>query len=110
VSDYCDSCDCCPWEEPLDAHDRRVDRLACEVVGHRVRRYETGGRSCLRCWATLSESREQQERHADFERRTAGMSPLRKMMAAQMIAIDRRYMMHGTALITDLTEPVLAGL
>jgi hypothetical protein len=45
--------DCCPWREPLDRHNAAVDRLACEVLGHKIRKSGVygvgeGNRYCAR--------------------------------------------------------------
>jgi hypothetical protein len=106
VSDCCDSCDCCPWEEPLDAHDRRVDRIACKTIGHKVQRYETGGRRCLRCRETLSESKEEVERAREYERKTRGMGYWDLMAYNHRLAFQRP---GRNVLITDLTDPMLVG-
>lgn len=45
--------DCCPWREPVDQHNKRVDRIACEVLGHRRKSDATGYTWCARCIAFI---------------------------------------------------------
>jgi hypothetical protein len=109
VSCYeCDRDDLLPWEEDEHAHDRAVDLIACETVGHRIRAFETGGQRCLRCHEIVRNSDEGRERTAQYERDTAGMSPFQKFMYLEMQAINARMTAFGNARITDLTDEALS--